>query len=289
MNQHDRTQELLPQYVAGGLTDDQRQHISAHLEICEECREEVHLWTDLSELMEAEYQPQTLPQVVLQRALDEIHTLPTQQIPLLRPLRIIRAQVPLVQREIWLASLLVLLLGFVITLIVDKVGFLYALAPLVSAGGMAFLYGKEQDPAYELALATPVSQVQLILARSALVFGYNLALTLVFSLGLSLFYSPEIVLLVMADWLAPMIFLSMLGLFLSLVTNSGNAVMVSYFLWLGKFLTLTPKIDQLLGEIGRAFLRFWQAETLLYILSGVLFTGMLAYLQSTVMNSRQLT
>lgn len=114
-------------------------------------------------------------------------------------------------------------------------------------------------------------------------------LTLILSLGLSLFYSPEMVLPVVAEWLAPMTFLSMLGLFLSIVTNSGNAVMVSYFLWLGKFLALTPEVDRILGDIARVFLRFWQAEVVLYILSAALFTGMLTYLKSTAMNSRQLT
>lgn len=288
MNQHDKIQDLLTEYVAGELTDMQCQQVEAHLEVCEDCREEVRLWQDVSTVMAEDFKPQVPPQAVLQRALEEIHR-PPRQIPWLRPLRILRAQVPLVQREIWPASLLVMLLGFVVTIIADKVWFLYAMAPLVSAAGMAFLYGKEQDPAYELVLSTPVSQMQLVLARSGLVFGYNLVLTLVFSLGLSLAYSPGIVFPLVAGWLAPMTFLSMLGLFLSLVTSSGNAVIAAYFLWLGKFLAQTPEIDRLMGELAQGFLRFWQAEGLLYILSAALFAGMLAYLRSTAMNSRQLT
>ena len=80
------------------------------------------------------------------------------------------AQIPLVKRDIWPTSLLVLALGFVITLIADQAGFLFAIAPLVSAGGLAFIYSKENDPAFELVLSTPISQIQILLARSALVF-----------------------------------------------------------------------------------------------------------------------
>jgi hypothetical protein len=205
-----------------------------------------------------------------------------------RPFRLIKAQIPLVHRDIWPASLLVLLLGFVTTLIVDKVGFFYAIAPLVSAGGMAFLYGKEQDPAYELALSTPVSQVQLVLARSALVFGYNLGITLLLSLGLSWLYTPAAVAPLVIEWLAPMTFLSVLGLSLSILTSSGNAVTISYFLWLGKYLALTPEIDRLLGKISRVVMAFWQADLVLYILSVFLFAGLLALLRSSSANSRQL-
>ncbi len=186
------------------------------------------------------------------------------------------------------ASLLILLLGFVITVIADKVAFLFALAPLVSAGGLALIYGKERDPAYELVLSTPTSQIQILLARSALVFGFNFILVVVLSWGLSLNYSIDLILPLIIAWLAPMAFLSTFGLCLSIFINSEQAIFISYFCWLSKYLMYTPESRTLLGHTGEVFLLFWHSPVALYGVSVILFAALMIYMHGSVSSTRYL-
>jgi hypothetical protein len=201
----------------------------------------------------------------------------------------LRAQVPLVHREIWPASLLILLLGFVVTIIADKTAFLFALAPLVSAGGLAFVYSKEHDPAFELMLSTPVSQIQILLARLALVFSYNFMLVLALSLGLSFYYSVDLILPLLLEWLAPMTFLSTLGLCISVFSNSENAIFISYGLWISKYLMIAPEFQKILGRAGEVLLDFWQSPTALYGTSALLFAAVIIYVGRFVRIARPLT
>ncbi len=105
-------------------------------------------------------------------------------------------------------------------------------APLVAACGVAFLYGIDSDPAIELELATPVSPRLILLARLALLFGFNLAITLACSLGLTLTQSSISLMPLIVSWLVPMTFLSALAFLLSvLFFNSLASVLISLLLW----------------------------------------------------------
>ena len=55
---------------------------------------------------------------------------------------------------------------------------------MIAAACVSFIYGPENDLAYELALSTPTSPRTILLARLALVFGYNLGLVPIATLGL---------------------------------------------------------------------------------------------------------
>jgi hypothetical protein len=52
-----------------------------------------------------------------------------------------------------------------------------ALAPLVAMVGVALAYGPGSDPTYEVALATPISGLRLVLTRTAAVVGCAMAVT----------------------------------------------------------------------------------------------------------------
>jgi hypothetical protein len=111
---------------------------------------------------------------------------------------------------------------------------LVVVAPLVAACGVAFLYGLEADPALELQLATPVSPRVILLARLALLFGFNLAITLVCSVVLVLAQIQISLMPLVVAWLAPMTFLSALAFLLSvLFFDSLASVMISLLLWIG--------------------------------------------------------
>ena len=152
-------------------------------------------------------------------------------------LLILTAQVRIVQPMLWLASALVIGLGALVTLWFYQVDNssqlpLVIVAPLVAACGVAFLYGQEADPALELQLASPVSPRFILLARLVVLFGFNLVVTLVCSVGLAIIW-PQISLLpLIYAWLAPMTFLTGLAFLLSvLFFDALISVLISMLLW----------------------------------------------------------
>lgn len=165
-------------------------------------------------------------------------------------LLLLRSQLYIVRREIWAASALVMMLGAGISILIPTGGTLpdgtptpdgFALAfvaPLVAAMGISFLYGPGVDPAVEIEEATPVTQRQILLARLTLVFGFNLLLGLLASVGVLLagivgLTAPVSLPALIGLWLAPMTSLSALALFLTVLTGDSLAgVVASLGLWM---------------------------------------------------------
>lgn len=152
--------------------------------------------------------------------------------------QILRAQVRLVHPATWAASGLVIALGALVTLILYQPAQtgaelpLVVVAPVVAACGVAFLYGGEADPALELQLATPVSPRLILLARLALLFGFNLVITLACSVVLTQAQAQISLAPLIVSWLAPMTFLSALAFLLSvLFFDSLASVLISLLLW----------------------------------------------------------
>lgn len=137
---------------------------------------------------------------------------------------ILGAQVRIVHRFTWSATVLIMALGFLVTAIFTLPDAPSAaalpialIAPLVAAFGVAFIYGIDADPALELQLAAPVSPRLILLARLALVFGFNLIIGLTGSLALALI-APHLTLwTLVAGWLIPMTFLSSLAFLFSVL------------------------------------------------------------------------
>ncbi len=151
------------------------------------------------------------------------------------PILLLRAQLRVVRGEIWLASALVMALGLLVTLAMVSAtggGLLVLVAPLVAAVGVAFIYGPDVDPALEIELATPVPPRLVLLARLALVFGFNLLMGLAASAVLSLASAKVAFWPLVSIWLAPMTFLSALAFLLTVFTvNSYTSTTVSLLLW----------------------------------------------------------
>jgi hypothetical protein len=192
---------------------------------------------------------------------------------------LLRSQARLVHPAMWAGSALVIALGALVTLIFyssAQTGAelpLVIVAPLVAACGIAFLYGLDADPALELQLATPVSARLILLARLALLFGFNLAITLVCSVGLALVQSQISLLPLVAAWLAPMTFLSALAFLLSvLFFDSLASVLISLTLWVVTvvrhfvdFGTVALSLPDLLGIDFRTVL--WVAAPVLIVIA----------------------
>ncbi|MGQ9684358.1 MAG: hypothetical protein ACUVX9_17670, partial [Anaerolineae bacterium] len=195
--------------------------------------------------------------------------------PWRRAWSLLLAQVPLVRHGVWPASALVMGLGVVVSLLMGaeqgRAWVVQALAPLVAAAGVAVLYGPGEDPCLELALATPTSPRQVLLARLALVYGYNLLLALAASAALLSVVPLGLMGGVILGWLAPMTFLSALALLFSLVLGAGNAITIAYGLWLARGvvgnLLHWEQIGPTFAPAAAGYVAAWQNPALLLGLS----------------------
>jgi len=234
----DELADLLPFYAAGALDAERHRAVADHVAGCAACRAELALWTDVGAAVLATDEALPAPSpAVLSGAL----RLARQTDPglLARAWQLLVAQVPLVRRELWTSSALVLIIGWVAAVVVGAdrgPAFVELLAPLVAVSGVAMIYGPENDPALELALATPTSPRQVLLARLVLVFGYDLALALAATLGLAAVMPTGPLQAIILGWLGPMTFLSSLALVLSLRIGASGAAAIVSALWLSRCL-----------------------------------------------------
>ena len=238
--------------------------------------------------------------LVLQRALERVQYLgalnshlPATQAngwrehPLAGLFLLLRRQAALVRQGIWAASLIVLTLGVILTFLFPGSGvnssLLALAAPIVAAGGIALVYGPENDPATELELATPVSPALILLARLVLVYGYDLALALVASVALWL--APDHLMLsqLILSWLAPMLFLSALALALSVIINSQMGMIIAFSLW-GLHLVTQLRGPGLFPDFAAFTDALWSNQTLLYVLAALCFV--LAFIRATRQEQR---
>jgi len=196
---------------------------------------------------------------LLTHLLPELPVLPRRPSPLARlteswPWLLIRGELRVVRREIWLAAAFLMGLGVFVTVLSgqpEEPGLLFVLiAPLIAAATVAFIYGPEVDPAQELVQATPVPATLLLLTRLLLVFSFDLALALLGSIALALL-QPDIQLWpLIQSWLAPMTFLSALAFCLTVFTHKAEAgILFSLAFW---FIQVMIK-----PEMIRAWISFW--------------------------------
>ena len=171
-------------------------------------------------------------------------------------LLLLRAQMRIVRREIWAASALMMTLGMFVTLSTfapsasDETLPLVFMAPIVAAIGVAFLYGHEVDPAFEIELATPVSPRLVLLARLALVFALDLALGLLASGVLAVLRFDIDFWPMVSAWLAPMAFLSALAFLLTIVSNEPLlGTLISLGLWIFQAIRQSPGAARLFWYI----------------------------------------
>jgi hypothetical protein len=152
------------------------------------------------------------------------------------PYLLLQAQARLVYRGFWLASALMYLLGFLVSIAAytpDRGAVTLVLcAPLIAAAGMALLYQTESAQAMEIERAMPVSLPVIILARMTLVFAYDLALALLASLGVWLVYPSLALGSLLSAWFGPMVVLSALAFLVSVLgRNPNGGIIVSMTLW----------------------------------------------------------
>ena len=276
MNEHARISPLLPMYAAGSLENGERQSVARHIAGCAECQADLALWRSVSSEITTADRQLLPPNQLVERALAQVQSQEIRSSAFQRAAQLLWAQALLLRREIWTVSALVMALGFVIALLAERAAVIQLLAPLVAAGSIAMLYGPENDPAIELALATTTSPRQVLLARLALVFGYDLLLALVASFGLLALVPVELLGDLILGWLAPMTFLSALALLLSLWIGANTAIMISYLAWLARFIAagLVDQAEYVVSEkLARLLIgyqQFWGQSLLILSLAALL-------------------
>jgi hypothetical protein len=168
---------------------------------------------------------------------------------------LLAAQARVVRREIWAASLLVMALGVVVSVVWqgggNAVGLpLALLAPVVAAVGIATLYSPAES-VWELEMTTAVAPRLLLLARLLLVFGFNLLLAILGSVALALLRPQVDLWPLITTWLAPMTFLAALAFLITVLTGASEIGMLfSLSLWALQTIRLT-------GDRLGAFVLYW--------------------------------
>jgi hypothetical protein len=176
-------------------------------------------------------------------------------------------QVRLIHPAVWLGSALALAGVALYAAAAGSAAGARALAfavPLVAAGGAAFLYGAEADPALEVALATPTSPRGILLSRVALVFGWDLLLALGASALVGAAHHTSIGSLA-ALWVGPAALLSSGSLLLSVLAGplvAGGSTLAG---WLAQAIQIGDNL-----HIRVALVPVWQTTPLTLSLAAIL-------------------
>jgi hypothetical protein len=254
-------------YAANQLDTNERTRFEKHLADCADCQADLTLWNLTAQEIRTADSAEPAPPHLADRALERIHQPTAPRLAFRRVLQLLRSQTFLVQREMWPATASVMALGVIVALISKHAEFIYFIAPLMAAASLSILFGPEHDPAHELALSTPTSSWKLLLARLSIVSAYNLLLALTAMLVLMIVFPPGLIGTLTLGLLAPMAFLSVLALLLSMWIGTNNAIAISYTLWLAQSIpfqsigawTVSPAWESFL----HAYREFWHSPMLL--------------------------
>ena len=267
MKDHTEFEELLPFYAAGGCTPQQKSEMEVHLSNCPECQTELAMWKAVSSEIETANHEVTAPSGIPAQALKRIHAPNPLTAALRQSWQLVRAQLYIVQSELWSVSAIVMLIGVLVAVVAKRDMVIYLLSPLMAASTLAMLYGPDHAPADELARATATSPWKILLARMSIMSCYNLLLGLAASLALLLFVKPDMLGTIILGWVGPLAFLSSLALLLSVWWGTGIAIVVTYGLWMAQYVSFKTISIWAPSPIWSSFLTaykdFWHEPLLL--------------------------
>lgn len=240
--------DQLEWFVNHTLSAEERAAVEAHLAGCAFCQAEVRNWTELRQALQAASVHMPEPRADLFLQIEQQLDVRPAGSPWLSLPRLFqtcwfalsvcgehfRAQARLLRRELfWMPLVFVPLVSLIVYLPPwqHAPGAAALLTALLTALGMAFLYGQGVDPAREMTLVTFTSPRLVLAVRGSLVFGYNLLL----NCGLVLpFLAVQGIITpawFLTNWLAPLCCLSAIALLLSILVNANTAVLVCLALW----------------------------------------------------------
>lgn len=241
--------DLLPAYLNGTLDTASQEQVRIHLIRCEYCQRELASWETLKDTTQMAMVAAPTPSLQLMDAVwekieaQEKHVEARPRLipqPVLHLGLVLRKQVALIHKSIWIVSALVGLFACALILFAAKTG--HVLYPLqeakemlaffttvVAATGVAFIYQAENDASYEITLSTPTSIRIVMICRMVLVIGYNFALAALTSIIIALALGGGIWDIIQF-WLGPMLLLSSISLTLSLMVGSAVGVVFTFII-----------------------------------------------------------
>ncbi|BCL78926.1 zf-HC2 domain-containing protein [Ktedonobacteria bacterium brp13] len=283
--------DQLKWFVNQTLSAEERVTVEAHLTECAACRAEVAVWTELRQVMRGVSVRTPEPRADLFMQIEQqLDVLPSPA-PLAWLGSLLqacwfaltvcgehfRAQARLIRRDLfWMPLFIVPLAGSLVYLPrpwQDTPGPAALLAALLTALGMAFLYGQRVDPAREIALVTRTSPRLVLGVRCCLVFGYDLLLNCGLVLPFLALHGVVTPAWFLVNWLAPLCCLSAIALLLSILVNSGTAVLVCALLWALRLLNSVQTIlfggSRPLPEAPwqQQYESFWHQGPLLFVVA----------------------
>lgn len=276
----DSVAHLLPAYLNGTLDAPTKERVQRHLADCEACRSELAAWESIREAALFSLAEAPLPSAnILSQVWEKIDT-PSEKAPALRPSLqkegihfwlVLKRQVPLLPKSIWIASTLIILLGCILTLMTLlhtqtslETSILALMTTISAAASVAFIYGAENDAGFELTLATPTSIRLIMLCRLLLVVGYNFALAACASAMVALVHGGGFGQIVQT-WLGPMLLLSSITLTLSLLLGSWFALFIGLILEASQALLINFERHVPVLEFAQA--NVWQTNPTMLLLA----------------------
>lgn len=187
--------------------------------------------------------------------------------------RILRLQVPIVPRSVWWATALVMLGGWLLSVVsnwaipdaaLGAASLLNLFSTISAAVGITMLFGEEHDPSYELTISTPTSIRHVLFSRFLLVLGYNTLLSLVCSVGIVSLLGGNLW-TVISLWLGPMLLVASFAMLLALLIGSGIALLGSILLEASQ--TMHPRLEYFMPVIGYSPNPGWQTSPLIIVLA----------------------
>jgi hypothetical protein len=267
--------DALNWYVNHTLSSEEMVSVETHLTTCVYCRQDVELLVATRSAFERSAALTPLPRPDLFVSIEARLGKP-QPSRLMRVgehvaflCQLVRAQIPLIRRDIWPSSTVVLVVGWIISFLLSAQqktpsgAVLAVVAPLIAALGLSVIYGGDSDAGLELAMTSPTSPQQILLARFVLVFGYNLITLLILSLAFKLVLPAVELNALLELWLGPMFFLSTMALMLSLAIGTQAAVIGSLVVWMIRVLAFSNLDLRLNTAFLQAVSGFWSSTPML--------------------------
>lgn len=236
-NEHPPAASILALVTGVGEAD--AAAVSGHLDSCAPCDQVAADWLRLREALSSwsGSLPEPRPLAVPPPAARPAVTARTRH-----ALLVVAAQVPVVRRRIWAATALVAGIGCLVVVVSGAVaGTVLALtAPVTAAVGLALIYGPDSDPCAEISLGCPVPPRTVLLARLAVVAGYDLAVGFAATVLLAGTRSGPGLWSLVTMWLGPLMALSALSVLLSVSFRSWAGVVTAFCLWTLRVVTMSP-------------------------------------------------